>query len=148
MDQPDSPPVVPGGCLCGAVQFVVTLPVKWCAHCHCAHCRRAHSAPLVTWIGVESAQFRLTEGDADLAWHASSPGARRGFCRRCGTPMLFESERWPSETHVALVSLAGPIDRAPQAHVYFDQRVPWLEVTDLLPTLGGPSGVEPLPGAG
>ena len=35
---------VGGSCLCGAVRFEVTLPSKFCAHCHCGNCRKAHGA--------------------------------------------------------------------------------------------------------
>ena len=31
---------VKGACLCGAVQFEVTLPTLGCCHCHCSICRR------------------------------------------------------------------------------------------------------------
>ena len=91
---------VQGGCLCGAVRFELQLPSKWCAHCHCSMCRRAHGAGYVTWAGFASDHFTLLQGDHHLRWFESSPGARRGFCRTCGSTMLFESRRWPGETHV------------------------------------------------
>ena len=74
--------LIRGGCLCGAVTFEVTPPTKWCAHCHCTMCRRAHGAAVVTWFGAPSQNFRLVSG-AELKWHRSSAGARRGFCGRC-----------------------------------------------------------------
>lgn len=49
--------IIEGGCLCGAVRYVITLPTKWCAHCHCSMCRRAHGAAFVTWAGVPSQSF-------------------------------------------------------------------------------------------
>ena len=135
---------LPGACLCGAVRFEVVPPTKWCAHCHCSLCRRAHGAAFVTWFGVERSRFVLVAGDEDLRWYRSTPPARRGFCRRCGSTMFFESERWPDEVHIALASMECPIDRAPSAHVFFDSHVGWVEPADELPRLGGPSGNEPL----
>jgi len=35
---------VRGACLCGAVQFEVTLPTLGCCHCHCSVCRRFSGA--------------------------------------------------------------------------------------------------------
>lgn len=136
--------VFPGRCLCEGIAFEITPPTKWCAHCHCSYCRRAHSAALVTWIGVESARLRLTSGSELLQWHESSPGARRGFCRRCGSMLFFEGERWPGETHVARASVPGEIDRTPAVHVYFDRRVAWLDVHDEVKKLGGATGMQPL----
>lgn len=128
---------VTGGCLCGAVRFEIELPSKWCAHCHCSMCRRAHGAGYVTWVGMQSERFRLLAGRDDLQWYESSPGARRGFCRRCGSSMLFESTRWSGETHVALGCIDGPIDRAPQAHAFFDSHVDWLPIDEALQIFRG-----------
>jgi hypothetical protein len=36
------------------------------------------------------------------------------------------------------------IDREPQLHIFFDDRVEWIEVNDSLPRLGGETGVEPV----
>ena len=128
---------VSGGCLCGAVRFTIDLPSKWCAHCHCSMCRRSHGAGYVTWVGFASSKFLLRSGEEQLAWYASSPGARRGFCRACGSTMLFESERWAGETHVALACLDGPIDRQPQANVFFDAHVDWMPIDGTLKTIPG-----------
>jgi hypothetical protein len=123
---------VPGACLCGAVTFSIGLPSLWCAHCHCTMCQRAHGAAFVTWVGVPTAQFHLDQG-ADLQWFLSSHGAGRGFCRCCGASMLFRSERWPGEMHVTVANLMAPIDRAPQAHVFYDTHVDWVQLGDSLP---------------
>jgi hypothetical protein len=93
-------------------------------------CRRVHGAGFVTWVGTASASFQVLEGDATLRWHASSAAARRGFCGRCGTPLFFESARWPGETHVTLASLdpAAAAGLAPQMHAYWSSRVPWADI--------------------
>lgn len=129
--------IVHGGCLCGAVRFAADLPSKWCAHCHCSICRRAHGAGYVTWVGFASDQFHLQQGVEHLRWYTSSPGARRGFCDSCGSSMLFESERWPGETHIALACIDDPIDRAPQAHAFFDSHVDWIPIDDALKIFRG-----------
>lgn len=128
---------VHGGCLCGAVRFALDLPSKWCAHCHCSMCRRAHGAGFVTWVGFEKARFHLLRGAQQLQWYDSSPGARRGFCNTCGSTMLFESERWKDETHVALACIDEAIDRVPQANVFFDAHVDWIPIDETLKTIGG-----------
>lgn len=137
---------VMGGCLCGAVRFAITLPTKWCAHCHCSMCRRAHGAPYVTWVGVPSQSFQIVEGENRIVRYRSSEQATRSFCGTCGSPMLFESTRWPGEVHVALGCVVGPIDQAPAAHVFFNSKADWVHVSDDLPRMGGSTGIEPLPG--
>jgi hypothetical protein len=138
------PEPITGACLCEGLRFELTPPTKWCAHCHCGMCRRAHGAAVVTWIGAYSESFRLTAGGDLLRWYQSSPTARRGFCGRCGSTLLFEGERWAGEIHIARASVAGAIDREPMAHVFFDQHVSWLQINDDLRKLGGPTGTGPL----
>ena len=123
---------VHGGCLCGAVRFMLELPSKWCAHCHCTMCRKYHGAGYVTWVGFEQKHFTLGAGENELRWHESSPGAFRGFCSHCGSSLLFRSERWAGEIHVALGCLDDEIDRKPSAHVYHDTRVDWVVIDEAL----------------
>ena len=122
---------ITGGCLCGKVRYQVDGELSGAQHCHCEICRRAHGAGYVTWAGFESDHFILNKGDHHLKWYGSSPGARRGFCGTCGSTMLFESERWAGETHVALACIEGPIDREPAAHAFFDAHVHWMPIDDL-----------------
>jgi len=125
--------VARGSCLCGSVRFRAGLPSKWVAHCHCTYCRRAHGAPFVTWAGFVSEQFSLEAGSEQPTWYESSAGAKRAFCTRCGSPMFFQSTRWPGEMHVARSLFVDLLDREPSAHVFYESHVPWLHVNDDLP---------------
>ena len=124
-----------GACLCGAVSFRIVAPTKWCAHCHCSSCRRAHGAAFVTWVGVVSERLEIVAGDS-LTWFASSAAARRGFCKRCGSTLFYESRRWPGETHIVRAALPGEIDRAPSAHAFASAAVDWYQPRDDLPRRG------------
>jgi hypothetical protein len=114
-----------GGCLCGAVRIAVPTTSLWMAHCHCSLCRRAHGAGFVTWIGYPAMDCRVDDARHQLRWYASSPGAERAFCATCGSSLLFRSERWPGELHVAVAALDDPPERAPQAHVFWSSHVAW-----------------------
>jgi hypothetical protein len=135
---------VRGACLCGEVRFEVMLPSKWVAHCHCSMCRRAHGAGFVTWVSVPDEQLAMHD-QTSLRTHASSADGRRSFCGTCGSPLFFRSSRWPGETHIALASLEGPVDRPPAVHAFWSDRAPWTVMHDGLPRRGGVSGLEPLP---
>lgn len=119
-----------GTCLCGDLSFEANLPTKWVAHCHCTLCQRAHGAPVVTWVGFEAAQVHIHDPHARLQWYASTPGAERGFCSRCGSTLFFRSQRWPGELHIVRSNFDGPVDREPQLHVYYDSHAPWLVLGD------------------
>jgi hypothetical protein len=135
---------VSGSCFCGAVQFEVTLPTLVCVHCHCSMCRRVHGAAFVTWFTLPKAQCRVTAGEGELVRYPSSEHARRSFCGRCGSALFFESSERADQVDLPLANMHGAIDRAPQLHIFFDDRAEWVEVGDSLPRLGGKTGVEPL----
>ena len=128
---------IDGACLCGTISFSVQQPAKWCAHCHCSMCRQAHGAGYVTWVGFEQDQIEFKQGLDKLEWFESSPGAQRGFCRRCGSSMFFRSERWAGELHIALGCILGKIDLQPQANVFFDKHVDWMPIDTSLKQVDG-----------
>ena len=130
-----------GHCLCGAVRFAITPPTLFCVHCHCRFCRAAHGAPLVTWAGAREDRFAYTAGEDLVRWYQSSPQSRRGFCSVCGSTLFYVSTLSPGEIHVARALIPGDIDRAPQAHVFFDHHQSWLECTDELPKIDSSSQI-------
>jgi hypothetical protein len=122
-----------GTCLCGAVRFEVELPARFCVHCHCSMCRRNHGAAFVTWFAVPKTNFRFLAGDGAVSRYQSSAHGARSFCSRCGSSLFCENDHDPDTIDVTLASMTGPIDRAPEAHVYFDDHVEWVEFRDQLP---------------
>jgi hypothetical protein len=119
-----------GSCFCGAVRYRMALPPLWVAHCHCAMCRRAQGAAFVTWVGADESTFALESGTDAVATFQSSPPAVRSFCSRCGTPLFFQSTRWPGEVHVTMATLDSADGIEPQAHVHWGSRVPWAHLGD------------------
>lgn len=119
-----------GRCLCGDVQFTAQLPSKWVAHCHCTMCQRNSGSAFVTWVGLDAGQCRIDDPDHRLHWYRSSDQGERGFCLRCGSTLFFRSPRWPGELHVTLANFLDPVDRAPQAHVFWDTHVDWVKLDD------------------
>ena len=120
-----------GHCLCGQVTFEFTGEPLWCGHCHWDSCRRATASPFTTWIGVRRDACRFT--GASPVVRQSSPGARRSFCGNCGSPVAFESTRWPDETHLYAALLDNPADARPQLHVHVAEKLPWVTLADGLP---------------
>lgn len=135
---------VRGSCFCGAVRFSIEQPVSWCGHCHCTMCQRSHGAGYVTWLVVPRRQFSIDAGEAELTRFASSDHGTRSFCRRCGSSLLCESTHHPDDIDVVLANVESVVERAPEAHIYFDDRASWMRVDDELPRLGGVTGVEPI----
>ena len=105
----------------------VTFPSRFCAHCYCWSCRTTHAAGVVTWIGFKREQVRFTKGEALVRDYLSSKGTHRKFCATCGTRLAFESEHgdWAGEMHLPLALFVTPVDRAPDANSFPEERPGW-----------------------
>lgn len=103
----------------------------WAALCHCEDCRRAASADYVSWFGVDRASV-VWSGSRSI--YRSSPKVQRSFCPICGSPLSFETEIFPDETHLYAVTLDDPSVYEPTAHIFWSERLSWVRVRDDLPT--------------
>ena len=136
---------VAGGCLCGQVRYTAEVADGDAYLCHCRMCQKAVGGPFAVIVPVAKAGFRVTRGE--IAWFESSAVARRGFCRDCGTPLIFD---YPHDPGIGV--LAGCLDRPdlvpPVVQYGVESRVVWFHG---LPELPGdeptfakdPQGLEP-----
>lgn len=111
-----------GGCQCGAVRYVLREQPFNVHVCHCRMCQKAVGGPFAVICPVMKTAFTVTRGEISYFW--SSEVARRGFCARCGTPLLFE---YPHADDIGI--LAGTLDepdRVPPGVQYGNEsRVAW-----------------------
>jgi len=108
-----------GSCLCGAVRYRVHGPLRDVSVCHCRFCRR-----MSTHVGAYAAcaiADLVIEDPRRLRWYQSSPGARRGFCSRCGSTLFWEPA---ARTHIAISagSLNEPTDLKISGHIHLAQK--------------------------
>ena len=75
-----------GQCLCGAVKVSVDIKSETFDVCHCSMCRRWAGGPAMTVDVSLGAHF---EGEESIASYDSSPWAKRGFCKHCGTHLFY-----------------------------------------------------------
>jgi hypothetical protein len=115
-----------GRCLCGTIRYRAVGEPLWVAHCHCASCRRATGAPVTTYAGFPAEKFVWTTGEP--VTFASSPGALRTFCGRCGTSLTYQGERWPGEMHVLAATLDRPEAITLRREAFAEERLPWLHL--------------------
>lgn len=130
-----------GSCGCGAVTYTLTGPTDFAAHCHCRSCRRFSGAAFLTWTSVPLARFA---SQGEVRWYRSSAPILWGFCPSCGTTLFYraDSDGHPESPrtdaiYVTVGSLDDPLDRVPDAHVSFEEHVPWFEPGDDLPKWKG-----------
>lgn len=127
--------VFSGHCLCGRVSLAADGPPLWVAHCHCESCRRACSAPFTTFFAIPNGKWRWT--GAEPKEFRSSPRVRRFFCGACGSPMAYWWDGAPDETHFFAATLEDPAAVTPTSHDFHEERLPWIHLSDGLPTASG-----------
>ena len=93
-----------GSCLCGAVHYRVSGPLRPIIACHCIQCRKS-SGHYVAATACPTEALHI-EGDT-LQWFASSPQAERGFCGGCGSN-LFWRRTGSGSTSIWAGSIDGP----------------------------------------
>jgi hypothetical protein len=117
---------VAGQCLCGAVRFEVGYPARWAWHDHSRTSRMAHGAAYATYVGSWRKRFRIRKGTKQIArYEDKATGTWRSFCRRCGTPVLYESRRSPHMVNVPRALLVGRTGRQPLYHIGISELQDW-----------------------
>ncbi len=126
-----------GGCLCGAVRYLLKGSPKSSAHCHCRSCQKALGAGFATWCCAKSENFTLTKGEIKIC--KTSPGVERGFCSNCGTSLIYVANgNWSGGERMGKVwflapTLDDPSIAHPTSHVYVSHQQPWVKLIDGLP---------------
>jgi hypothetical protein len=129
-----------GGCLCGALRYVVLGPAAQTTVCHCSDCRHASGAPFVAWTFFRSGALSWTAGRPKMIHFA---GRERSFCGDCGTPLVFFDPGIPEWFEVSTCSLDDPDPHLPVDECWMGDRIGWLESVGKLP---GYDANAPLPG--
>ena len=128
------PETFAGGCLCGGVRYVLDGPLRPVAVCHCTQCRKT-SGHVVAATRVPKSGLHL-EADATLAWYASTPGVRRGFCGKCGGNLFWERVESPTVSVMA-GTLDGPSGLKIDRHIYVADKGDYDAIPDDVPSFPG-----------
>lgn len=120
-----------GSCLCGAVQYRVTGPLRPVVACHCRQCRKTSGHH----VAATGAARDAVEIVGPVRWYASSATARRGFCATCGANLFWDGPG----AHLSI--FAGTLDGDPgvrvAGHIFCADKGAYYEITDGLPQTPG-----------
>jgi SAM-dependent methyltransferase len=136
--------VMRGGCLCGAVRYAYSGVLGPITLCHCRQCRKAQGSAFAANSAVAAAAFDVVSGQSLIREFESSPGKRRAFCARCGSPLYSRRDDRPDVRRLRLGTLDTPIDATPACHIFVGSGAEWFTIADALPRY---AGVEPGRGA-
>ena len=139
---PKAAGIATGQCLCGSVGFEIDVPARWAWHDHSLNSRRAHGAAYATYVGSWRKRFRITRGEAGIArYDDRTAKAARSFCKRCGTPLMYERARSPHMVNIPRALFSGRTGRQPLYHIAIEELQEWTYAGEPLVPLKGFPGV-------
>ncbi len=119
-----------GGCLCGAVRYEVTGPLRDIVNCHCSMCQKLHGSFGAHTKALKK-NIKIVKNDG-LAFYKTSDVAERGYCRDCGSSLF-----WHPFDLDATGILAGSLDDTSglktMGHIFTGEKASFVEITDDLP---------------
>jgi hypothetical protein len=122
--------MINGSCLCGGVQYQYAGEFGLITVCHCSECRKAQGSSSVVAAPVDVAQFQWKRGADLIAEYESSPGKKRAFCRRCGTPLYSRKDALPDTLRLRMGTIDTPVDATPVAHIFAANLPAWAALDD------------------
>ncbi len=120
-----------GSCLCKKVKLQVPDKFLYMGHCHCSECRKFSGAAFSTAAGVDFADFKITEGEAFIAYYHKTENTDLGFCKNCGSS-LFSKKLNSKKYNIRLGVLDDSPTQDPTFHLFVDSKAPWHKITDNL----------------
>ena len=128
-----------GGCLCGAIRYEVSGPLRDVVICHCGRCRRTHGH-IAAYAACQASHLVVTEAGA-LRWYEDDERAR-GFCGECGASLFWRAAGRESVS-IAAGTLDEPTGLTTVAQIFTRDRGDYYLMTD-----EGEQFAGPLPPAG
>jgi hypothetical protein len=119
-----------GSCLCGAITYRISGPMRAVVFCHCSQCRKQTGLYYAS-TNVADADIAI-EGIDSLTWYQSSDQGRRGFCKRCGSA-LFWKYLGVDQISIQAGSLDQPTELVPGYHIFCADKGDFYAIQDGLP---------------
>ena len=118
-----------GGCLCGNARYRMNIENAEVGNCHCTICRKHSGAPYATFISVKDNQFTWLSEPSGYIQTGKDSG--RYFCKQCGTPLRFVSEKYPNMMDITLATFDDPSGLLPTYEIFNCSRM------EGVPVVGG-----------
>lgn len=121
-----------GGCLCGAIRYVVTAPLAQISACHCTHCRRISGAGCSHNAIFDSATLTFTKGAPKRYVDRADSGNKlhRYFCADCGSSIMSQREKVPEIVVLKVGTLDDASGLTLYRDVWTDSALPWVHIDD------------------
>jgi len=119
-----------GSCNCGAVRLRTLGPLRAVTACHCSQCRK-QTGLYYAATNVADSDLEI-DGSDNITWYRSSPQARRGFCRTCGSALIWKRDG-DDYSSIMAGAFDTPTGLAFGIHIFCADKGDFYEITDDLP---------------
>ncbi|KGJ87344.1 GFA family protein [Colwellia psychrerythraea] len=126
-----------GKCLCGDVHIKVNGNISDIIHCHCSLCRKNSGTAFATNGFINTTDFEITAGKADLTSFSFKSGRNRYFCSKCGSPVYSSNDDDPTRLRIRLGILDGEVSERPISHNFVSSKANWEDLDANLPRYDG-----------
>jgi hypothetical protein len=111
-----------GGCQCGAVRFRIKGELGRASICHCRMCQKQFGSFFGAFVTTPAEGVEWTREEP--GYFQSSINIERGFCPRCGTPLVYRS---PSSLDIAIGAFDERDDLMPKIQLNRQFKLPWID---------------------
>ncbi|HEX7070659.1 MAG TPA: GFA family protein [Rhodothermales bacterium] len=115
-----------GSCLCGAIAFEVTGPVRGVGSCHCSKCRKVSGTGGNAQFIVRAEKFRWLRGLDRIVTFKLPDGWGASRCNACGSP-LPDSHDGGKRIWVPAGLMDDPLNTQIVQHIFCGSRADWDE---------------------
>lgn len=124
-----------GGCLCGAVRYVISAEPVFSFNCHCRDCQRATGTVYAPIMAVPKDVVKITQREPTYytARSANRETVSLGFCPECGPGVFSKLSANPEVICPKAASLDDPSWFSPAIDIYTESAHPLDAMNPVLP---------------
>jgi len=117
---------ITGGCACGAIRYACTAEPNATLHCQCRDCQHSSGTGHLSVMIVPKAAVTLSGAPTFYTTAADSgETVERGFCPRCGSPVLGRYTGFQDSIGLVAGSLDDPARFQPSIVIYAGSGPAW-----------------------
>ena len=119
-----------GGCSCGAVRYRLKSEPMFTHCCHCLDCQKQTGSAFAINALIETDRIEMLAGEPHRVEMPSPSGRGHDIyrCARCEVALWSDYGRRPYVRFVRVATLDEPHAIAPDVHIFFRSKVPWVQL--------------------
>ncbi len=119
--------VTRGSCNCGSVKWEASGELRPIIACHCGQCRKQTG---LYYAATNVSDDRLqVEGNEHITWYQSSPEAKRGFCKHCGSALFWKHAK-DDFTSILAGTIDGDSGLKIEEHIFVEDKADFYSLPD------------------